>query len=1272
MKTLSLLLAVAGTLGAFTANSGTFEGLESYGDLTLVDSIDCATDTTHDFHESPQGGSSVEELLGGKCRVMPHADGTASYFSYRLGKGKGLKPGDMYLLVVEYPDDLPRTATLLNRAMDSRNGFHTGRTVGDTLNAHIIPQTHCESWDVPLSGEYKRIEQLTVLNENVYPHDSTDGKKFLKSATDGFDVIFHLFQKSDAPDSAGVAIRAIRLYHVDDEESVAATIHYPAGDAPRRYVTFREEMADDSGRSFNTDKLDWTRNKVRLMKALGINCYSRDMLEFGYNQYWDITCGGKYSGWFNGTADYYSDEVDICGEAKIYLMPYYEYAGSRGPSGLGYSEYRKCVPLFDNINDSTHFNKFVQGSNGASGANVDLTDSAANEDFRKILESTIVRYKDKANFVGAWIRNRGSMPMSFSDNTLARFNADTKRTGDAAVTRQTIIEATGKTAEGDAYRELVNLCKVSDIYGEYRNWWYGKRADFLSDMQKYLADNGIANAKVFYSGCINEAGLIGRIGDWYNQYDDFVAANSGDAWKTLSGSSKSVKNIGWAAGDYEANFLKRDEWTWWPLEYNHAAPMADPATYQTRSNVALAYPYNCIYTAVAPNEAPKYRNATDDLFFSRHYCLYEGCGSDLNGYYTCEMDRADRASMLPELYAVAYQDPTTIGYLQGNQLARNFTGPVREFHENFLSLPAVKGKVLQGGGWSAMLTIRKYTVGDDQYYAVVNLSGEEIGAGWKYITDDNSVTKLYETVSGTEHEVGSGYMNWSMKPYQLLCFSTVKPGEVVVRPTAPTVPVDQIEVTNGYGQVSLVVPVSSPGMLGTNVSVAVEVTDDANKTVFAQTNVVTAAGTVAFVIPGLAPSTHYSWRVDAANEHGKSTSASGEFTTARYPVALDAAVATVAADGKSAVLSCGFAHLDEPSARVTLTLNGAEVKTWEGADAATGLSVEVMVRVGTTNVFAFAAVLPSGAQVMSEGAFVARVFNEWFRVDHQPTDRGTWTIPEALQASVGTSGGQAVLLLTGGEDLEELPRVAYAPETSSPTGLETVVSGRIKVAPCERAPDLSGEPEAKGGVCFLNGAKGAEPYGFANGAWHQLSGGSEIADGAWIDYEVKFDFANGEGPQMSYTVGDWTSERLAYGSQTKSISQFFFVNPKEIGCFMGVYYTLKGEGGVEITDADAPVFVVDGEAAFGLSPSEGGEAGSRTFSITIGNPVKGAYYTVFTTTSLAGDVPFTAERDSTPFSPESAEGTLVLTFDADAPAKFAKVVVSSEPFVQGAVLPSDK
>lgn len=196
MKTV-LSLTVAAAV-AYVAHSETVAGLDAYGDLTLVDSINCGTDNAHEFHQYPDGGSKVETVLGSPCRTLAHQSGTAAYFSYRLGAGKNLVPGDMYLLVAEYPDDVPRTMTLINRAMDSRNGFHTGRTIGDTLNAHIISQTHCESLEVPLSGAYKRLEQLMVLNENVYPHDSTDGKKFLKSATDGFDVIFQLFQKEDA------------------------------------------------------------------------------------------------------------------------------------------------------------------------------------------------------------------------------------------------------------------------------------------------------------------------------------------------------------------------------------------------------------------------------------------------------------------------------------------------------------------------------------------------------------------------------------------------------------------------------------------------------------------------------------------------------------------------------------------------------------------------------------------------------------------------------------------------------------------------------------------------------------------------------------------------------------------------------------------------------------------------------------------------------------------------------------------------------------------
>lgn len=117
MKTVLSLAAAAAV--AYVAHSETVAGLDAYGDLTLVDSIDCATDDSHEFHQYPDGGSKVETILGAPCRTLAHQSGSAAYFSYRLGEGKGLAAGDMYLLVAEYPDDVPRPMTLLKEAEDS-------------------------------------------------------------------------------------------------------------------------------------------------------------------------------------------------------------------------------------------------------------------------------------------------------------------------------------------------------------------------------------------------------------------------------------------------------------------------------------------------------------------------------------------------------------------------------------------------------------------------------------------------------------------------------------------------------------------------------------------------------------------------------------------------------------------------------------------------------------------------------------------------------------------------------------------------------------------------------------------------------------------------------------------------------------------------------------------------------------------------------------------------------------------------------------------------
>ena len=313
-------------------------GLEAYGDLTLVDEVNCATDTAHQFHDYPAGSSSVQTILGSSCRVLPHPSDSAGYMSWTLGKGKGLEASAMYLLVAEYPEDVPRTGTLMNRAMRSFTGFHTGMSVGNSMNGGVLPQVECESMNVPLSGAWARLEQVMLLNENVETYDGSDT---VKSVDNGFDAVFTVFSKSGAPDSAGVALRALKLYRMNDEAGYSPGVRAPS--APR-YITWRDEMGKHGAYGLNDDRYENARIEARLMKALGINCFSYDMLEFGYNQYWDVSYANRGS-WFNGTADYWTTQVDIFGQAGISLLPYYEYSGSRGPSGLGGSSYRKAQPL---------------------------------------------------------------------------------------------------------------------------------------------------------------------------------------------------------------------------------------------------------------------------------------------------------------------------------------------------------------------------------------------------------------------------------------------------------------------------------------------------------------------------------------------------------------------------------------------------------------------------------------------------------------------------------------------------------------------------------------------------------------------------------------------------------------------------------------------------------------------------------------------------------------------------------------------------------------
>ena len=895
MKRLSTVLLLS--VLALSARADILPGLEAYGDLTLVDEVKCATDTTHEMHDYPAGSSYATNILGSACRAMAHPTACAGYLSWKLGRDKGLEPHAMYLLVAEYPEDVARTVTLFNKGMDSRNGFYTGYAAGQSLSGGVLSQVHVESVGVPLSGGWSRVEQTMVLNENVRPYN---GGSWTSSAANGFDVVFQLFKASNAPDSAGVALRSVKLYRVNDEAGYDAVLRYPAGDAPRRLVTWREEMSANSGYESNADRSDNARHKVRLMKALGVNCYSRTMLEFGYNKNWaggwkDTTAPWWNDDWGGGgywsssaPSDDYTGELEAFAAGGIYLLPYYEYSGSRGSWGpydgvaLGVNKRLRSVPLFEDTGsygtETNRVNHYVKASNGASNANVDITQEPAYDDMTRILGCTILRYASQANFVGAWIRNRGSMPVSFSDAALADFCRDTGRPV-GSVTRTDILATISGSGPGDKYKNLFKYGNQywSDLYTEYRTWWNGKRADWLGAMQGLLASNGVANAKVFFTGPAGEVGLTLHAPN--GRSDDHTSGGAGAAAVLDSDwNFKSHNGAAYAAQLYKQYGLDLDAWTFYPYEYSHAEPKADPQTYQSVAGVAMTYPYDTVYSTVAGGAdfgAPSFRNGSGDLFMSRFYCLHEGMnenesGAENNGYFTTEMDHAGRAIMLPELWGVLYQDPTVIGFLQGNHFARNFSLPFREFMENFLSLPAQAGTLVDGGArWSSSFGVRKYVAGGETYIAVVN-AGKNALAGRTVDTKDSSLSTLWETVSGKPVAVSGGKFTADFEPYQLKCYSTVPPD-------APKFLVAVPEAASGSASVPL--DVSTLGGATATRTVRIAESADFAGAVALPDATLSAAGTNRIELTGLAPNTRYWVSVGITNGVGKGAARHFSFKT---------------------------------------------------------------------------------------------------------------------------------------------------------------------------------------------------------------------------------------------------------------------------------------------------------------------------------------------------------------------------------------------------------
>ncbi|MBR1920426.1 MAG: hypothetical protein IJ829_00315 [Kiritimatiellae bacterium] len=694
-----------------------------FGDVKVVDEIDC-TKTDHRFTDYPKDASAVETVAGRPCRTLAVQDGKSSYLNWRIGEGKGLKPNAAYVLVIEYPDDKPRSFFVRNYGNNSRRSFYTGSATGDAYEGPIVGHKP-ESLKIPQSGKYEKWTSLTFLGEKASNLRDLDKKKSeaagvkhqLDIATDGFDVVVGQYRRQWNPGSAGVAVSKIQLCEIADEKKAWAQLNLPPAPLPRRHVFWREEMADgvmwkDSLCPGNRG-LDWTEQKFRAMKIFGQNTYCKDLLEFGHNQHWDCHWkqgkpGGKSWKWMWACDGYYADlwtrivplAVDKYG---FDLLPYYEYGGAAGNPDEALGPQKRAEPLdIDNKPD-----RKTRGANythiwwSEGKLRVDITDPDTIEELKYILEGTIVRFKDyvdKGAFVGALMRPRpGHWAISFSDKTRARFAAE--ENGGSAVSR-------------------ADLKKDKALYGKYIAWYGKKRAQFMDQIRKYLEDNGVKGAIAIFENDASEPGYA--LADLHGMVTDDPSG-----WAARLPGKKFVDIHDARIVDQHLflKALKTPAGTWGPWEWQHASPACDPEHYQDLKNVWIAYPFHALFTVTDPACFAAFRNANGTDTLIRHYDLNEGTLDDL-GYAMADWERAGRACMLSEVTAMANGDPVNLGYLMGSNYTRGFPGPVREFNQNFLALPAISSTVVKGACSDPEVVLREIDCSKfgvkAKYYALVH------------------------------------------------------------------------------------------------------------------------------------------------------------------------------------------------------------------------------------------------------------------------------------------------------------------------------------------------------------------------------------------------------------------------------------------------------------------------------------------------------------------------------------------------------------------------
>ena len=237
-------------------------------------------------------------------------------------------------------------------------------------------------------------------------------------------------------------------------------------------------------------------------------------------------------------------------------------------------------------------------------ANADITDPDTYEDFKKMLDLTVVRMKGAARFEGIWIRPRWQLPMSFADATRARFAREVNH--DKPVTRAELID------------DVAALKR-------YEEWWFGKRREFLIAMRDYLRESGIPDAVVLFT---TEGG---EPGPSFPTWQRRIVTDDVPAWRKILAApqhvvnDKTIEPIGVdrvVSQDLYLESLLAAPLNWGKWEVSHANPPADPQRYRDVPGVLFTHAFNRLYTVSSPKTFDTFRGGSE-LAVVRHHSLNE-------------------------------------------------------------------------------------------------------------------------------------------------------------------------------------------------------------------------------------------------------------------------------------------------------------------------------------------------------------------------------------------------------------------------------------------------------------------------------------------------------------------------------------------------------------------------------------------------------------------------------------------------------------------------